>query len=435
MIHPLFAVLPASIDDPAAPSGGNRYDREVLRRLTAASPENPATVRSSRSAPRKRPAPAPLRVNGAPLPPPDPSPSAGHGAAPFGVREILAAGSWPRPAEPDRQALAAILGDLPDGALVLLDGLIACGVPELLEPHASRLRAVVLVHLPLSDETGLSAGEAAALRARESRTLRLAAAVIATSTPAARRVAQMHGLTGVHVVAPGVDEAPLAAASRTGARLLNVASLTHRKGQDILLDALAGLDDLEWACTIVGAGHLPRLGVAPPATLHHGPAGWQEPAPASPQRRIPPAGTAVGASQQPEPDAGREGTGRWVRLTGPLGGAALDEAYANADLLVLPSRAETYGMVVTEALARGLPVVAADVGGVPEALGTAPGGRLPGRLLPPDDPQALAAALREWLTDPALRDRWRARARSRRATLTGWDETARRLAGVLHGIA
>ena len=73
--------------------------------------------------------------------------------------------------------------------------------------------------------------------------------------------------------------------------------------------------------------------------------------------------------------------------------------YAAADALVLATRAESYGMVVTEALARGLPVLATAAGGLPEALGRLPDGRVPGVLVPPDDPAALAAALRRWLTD------------------------------------
>jgi glycosyltransferase involved in cell wall biosynthesis len=82
-------------------------------------------------------------------------------------------------------------------------------------------------------------------------------------------------------------------------------------------------------------------------------------------------------------------------------------------------------MVVTEALARGLPVVATDVGGVREALG---GG---GVLVPPEDPGALAGELRRWLTDPTHRDRLRAAARRRRGTLTGWDRTTALVADAL----
>ena len=115
-----------------------------------------------------------------------------------------------------------------------------------------------------------------------------------------------------------------------------------------------------------------------------------------------------------------DGLGDRVRFTGPRTGAALDARYAAADLLVLPSRAETYGMVVTEALARGVPVVASDVGGVPEALGD----EAAGLLVPPGDPVALAAALRAWLDDAGLRERLRRAARERRAALHGWEATA-----------
>jgi glycosyltransferase involved in cell wall biosynthesis len=399
VIQPLHAVLPASIDDPAAPSGGNRYDREVLKHLKI---DNPDVVRL-REPPER----------GARHDSPAGSAESTAGTV-FDVHEHLVSGDWPRPAAPDRQALATLLSGLPRDALVLLDGLIACGVPEVLEPHSTRLRLVVLVHLPLSDETGLTESDATVLRALEARTLHLATAVIATSTPAARRVEQLHGLSGVHAVPPGVDRAPLATPSPGGGRLLNVASLTPRKGQDLLLQALQTLPDLSWTCTVAGAGRVPALDLEPPWTLvlTGGRPGnsWQ-----SERHRTP---------------AGENG----IRFAGALHGKELEDAYAQADLFVLPSRAETYGMVVTEALARGLPVVAADVGGVPEALGAAPGGGVPGRLIPPGDSGALAAALRDWLTDGELRERWRAHARTRRESLTGWDETARRLAHVLAGL-
>ncbi len=122
-------------------------------------------------------------------------------------------------------------------------------------------------------------------------------------------------------------------------------------------------------------------------------------------------------------------------FAGPLTGAELERAYAEADVLVLASHAETYGMVVTEALARGLPVVATDVGGVPEALGHAADGSRPGLLVAPGDPQALAQALSRWLGDPCERTRLRAAARSRRLTLSDWSQTSRELSAVLTEVA
>jgi glycosyltransferase involved in cell wall biosynthesis len=102
-------------------------------------------------------------------------------------------------------------------------------------------------------------------------------------------------------------------------------------------------------------------------------------------------------------------------------------------LLVVPSHAETYGLVVTEALARSVPVIATEVGGVTEALGYGEDGTRPGLLVPPGDPAALAAALRAWLEHAELRDRLRRAARQRRATLRPWAGTAAAVADVLAG--
>jgi glycosyltransferase involved in cell wall biosynthesis len=88
-------------------------------------------------------------------------------------------------------------------------------------------------------------------------------------------------------------------------------------------------------------------------------------------------------------------------------------------------------MTVTEALAYGLPVIAADVGGLPEALGSAADGTRPGQLIPPGDPAAIAAALGSWLGDERHRDRLRAAARQRQSTLRGWEQTTREIASAL----
>ncbi|MEH0417144.1 glycosyltransferase family 4 protein [Streptomyces sp. B21-083] len=346
-------VMPGGVDDPAKPSGGNAYDRRISLDLP------------------------------------------GFG---WQVHKHAVAGEWPRPGADARAELARTLRDLPDGTVVMLDGLVACGVPEIIVPETERLRLAVLVHLPLGDETGLDPVVAAELDALERTTLRAVPAVIATSDWAVRRLVSHHGLAPerVHVAAPGADIAPLASGTDGVSRLLCVAAVTPRKGQHRLVEALAAVTDLPWSCVCVG-----------------------------------------GLEQDPEYVAdlraliARHGLEDRLHLAGPQAGAQLDASYAAADLMVLTSYAETYGMAVTEALARGIPVLATDVGGLPEAVGRAPDGGVPGILVPPENPAALAAELRGWFGEADVRRRLKAAARGRRAALDGWAATARSLAGVL----
>jgi glycosyltransferase involved in cell wall biosynthesis len=247
---------------------------------------------------------------------------------------------------------------VPSGELALVDGLLAS--PALV-PESARVRFVVLVHTPRWTWW-------------EGPVLEAAAGVVTTSRWTRDRLVERYGLGRVFVAEPGVDPAPVAPGSPSGGALLSVGAVTPLKGYDVLAAALRRIAGLEWSCRGVGSTAIePEFAAALPPT---------------------------------------------VRLTGALTRAELDATYAEADLLVLASRAETYGMVVTEALARGVPVVASDVGGVREALGDG------GVLVPPGDAEALADALRTWLTSAAHRESLRAAARARRAELTGWDRTA-----------
>jgi glycosyltransferase involved in cell wall biosynthesis len=346
----VHVVVPEGIDDPARPSGGNAFDRQVCRGLEQLG---------------------------------------------WSIHENAVPGSWPRPEAAALATLGGVLEQVPDGSVVLIDGLVASAATEVLVPEAARLGLVVLVHMPLGDRPAVDGA-----RARERAVLSVAAAVVTTSAWTRRRLLELYALPAdrVHVAQPGVDAADAATGTSDGRELLCVAAVTPDKGHDVLLDALATTADLPWHCVCVGS--LER-----------------DPAFADDLRRR----------------ALESGIGDRVRFPGPRTGVELERSYAAADVLVLASRAETYGMVVTEALARGLPVVAADVGGLTEALGQGADGVRPGVLVPPEDPAALAAALRSWLTDAELRERSRRAARERRASLSGWSTTTSAVAGVLAG--
>jgi glycosyltransferase involved in cell wall biosynthesis len=316
------------------------------------------------------------------------------------VHEHPVPGGWPQRDDSSLAALADAVRRIPDDGVVLLDGLIASTAPDVLAAQARRLRLVVLVYMPLGHRPPDAA--AGAVRTRERAVLSAAAAVVTTSTWTRRRLHELYSLPDdrVHVAEPGVEAAELAPGTGTGGALLCVAAVRFDKGHDVLLDALDMLSDESWHCACVGS--LAR-----------------EPAFAESLRRR----------------ALNHGLDERVDFPGALTGVDLDRSYAAADLMVLASRAETYGMVVTEALARGLPVIAAEVGGITEAMGHGAGGIRPGVLVPPEDPAALAAALRAWLADAELRGRLRQAARERRDSLSGWSRTASILADVLAGVS
>ena len=281
------------------------------------------------------------------------------------------------------------LDRVPEGAVALVDGLVAVAGPDGVEREAGRLRVVVLLHMPFGER---DAGTVAA----EARVLAAATAVVTTSAWSRHWVRDRYApACPVHVAEPGVDAADAAPGPGSGERLLCVAAVTREKGHHLLLSALAELLDQSWSLTCAGSLARDRSHAE------------------SVQRFA----TDVGVAER-------------LTWTGALDRDELDKAYAAADLTVLASRAESWGMVVTESLARGVPVVATSVGGVPEAMGSTPLG-VPGLLVTPGDRGALAAALREWLTDPALREQLREAALARRTTLAGWSDTAAKVAQVL----
>ena len=326
---------------------------------------------------------------------------AGLAEAGWDVLVTTVAGAWPVPGPGARAELARVFSAIPDDESVLIDGLIASPAAAQLLPHTGRIRMTVLLHMPLA--TALDTHHDPSAQRSERVVLRAATGVIVTSEWTRQRVLARYAIPAhrVHVARPGVDRVAAPARPVRG-NLICVGVLGRHKGQDLLVEALADLADLDWHCVLAG-----------------------------PSDRDP------DFVEQLRTRITRLGYGHRVRLTGVLTGAALSHAYTTADLLVAPSRSETYGMAVTEALAHGLPVIAAAVGGLPEALGSAADGTRPGQLVPPGDPAALAAALGDWLGDGRHRHRLRAAARQRRSTLRGWEQTTQDVANALaaHGWA
>ena len=443
----LWALIPGDLD---SPTGGYRYDRRILAGLTDLG---------------------------------------------WRVRHCPLDASFPLPTPTALAEAGRVLAAIPDGELVLVDGLAYGVLPDQAEAEGRRLRLVALVHHPLALETGLSPELSLALRHSEIHALAQARLILVTSRFTARLLTEAGGWgvtpDQVRVVEPGME--PVAAlggaraidlhegqvqdqdqdqnqdqleaqaqaqvyahgqaqdVERTASvapaqspdlaiapdlaitpepkpaaspdlllavgqaaspesatwlgrpacaggppaprplRLLCVASLTPRKGHDLLLRALAGLRDYAWHLDCIGSHDLDPAWAK--ALL-----GWRE----------------------------EWGLGGRVTFLGPLPAEDLGGHYAAADLFVLPSRFEGYGMVCAEALAHGLPILATRAGALEDTVPAEAG-----LLVPPEDAQALAGALRRLFEDPALRQRLTRGAQAAGLRLPTWERSSAAFAAAL----
>lgn len=308
--------------------------------------------------------------------------------------------SFPRPTDAARADATAALAQIPDRSLVLIDGLAFGAMPAEAEREARRLRLVAIVHHPLADETGLEAGTAVQLAESERRALAFVRTVIVTSDPTALNL-RKYGVERdrIVVVEPGTDRAPLAKGSQGRfVQLLSVATLVPRKGHETLLGALARITSREWRLICVGSLTRDTRTVDRVRTLVRS-----------------------------------RGIEDRVRLVGEVEGAPLAAYYDSADVFVLPTFHEGYGMAVANALARGLPIVSTNTGAIPalvDAQSTMPAGL----LLPPGDEPAWAAALKRIVEEPAVREQYAEGARRVREKLATWEDAAARMSAALESI-
>lgn len=313
--------------------------------------------------------------------------------------EVVSLGEdFPHPTPQVRSTAIMRLASLPPGRRIVVDGLALGVLPEAAVSLQRSHELVALVHHPLALETGLDAREAATLHASERAALACARRVITTSAATARVVAAEFAVPAdrIAVVAPGTDRvAQKGRPSHEVVSLLSVGSVVPRKGYDVLIAALAQLVDLSWQLVIVGDR-----------------------------------GRSLQTTARLDLAIARHQLTARVHFIGAVAPERLSDYYEAADLFVLPSRYEGYGMAFTEAVAHGLPVLGTTAGAIPD---TVPPGA--GVLVPPDDVASLAAALRRLIVDKTERARYAAHARAAAAGFPSWHEQGRLFASVLDALA
>ncbi|HEV2954918.1 MAG TPA: glycosyltransferase family 4 protein [Xanthobacteraceae bacterium] len=303
--------------------------------------------------------------------------------------EVIDLGNeFPRPSDAARKNASAKLLALPQGMPLVIDGLAFGTMFVVASRLALRRKLVALVHHPLALESGLTPAEAATFQIMERTALSAAGRTVTTSHTTGRVLMSQYGVPERRLIVapPGTDKVtPARGSGGTGpVALLAVGALVPRKAYDVLIAALATLADLPWRLTIAGDR------TRDPAT-----------------------------AQQLKADIARAGLAERITFTGAVPDAQLDALYDGADLFVLPSRYEGYGMGFAGAIARGLPVIGTDAGAIPEVVPADAG-----ILVPPDNVSALAAALYRLITDARERGRLAVAARAAAAKLPTWAESA-----------
>lgn len=311
-------------------------------------------------------------------------------------------GTFPDVDEVARRSLSTLLASLPNKACVVVDELAMAGLPEVVVEQRERLCVIALVHLLLTDDTELTIFQRERLVNLEQHALLASGGVIATSEYTASRILALginHGF--VRVVLPGTDPAPQAqGVFSTGVpQILCLASVTPRKGQDVLVNALTQLKNLPWFC--ICAGSLSRS----PSFVNH-------------VREL----------------VFRSNLSDRIVFPGECDSIKVNAMYAATAVFVLPSYSEGYGMVLTEAMARGLPVISTTGGAISQ---TVPSDAA--LLVSAGDQDALAQALKRVLGDQAghansawtLRKKLSKAGRAYAAELLDWNQTIDKFADTI----
>jgi glycosyltransferase involved in cell wall biosynthesis len=305
---------------------------------------------------------------------------------------------FPRPDAAVKAAARDALAAVPEKCPIVIDGLALGVLPEAANELRERNSLLALVHHPLALETGLPAADAEAMRKSEREALAAARGVVVTSPSTSTLLADDYDVPPelITVICPGTEGGERAEGSSDGiVRLVAVGAVVPRKGFDVLIEALAPIANLPW-----------RLSIAGDRTRD------------------------VKAAEQLDADIKQHGLSARVDVLGTVPPDGVGALYTGADIFVLASRYEGYGMAFAEALAHGLPVVGTTAGAIPD---TVPPNA--GVLVEPNDVKALTRTLRMLIENPNERRWLAAGAREAGLALPNWETQAKLFAGAIEALA
>jgi glycosyltransferase involved in cell wall biosynthesis len=323
---------------------------------------------------------------------------AGLAANGWDLRPLSLGPGFPFPSGSTLQAVDETFSALPDDTVVIVDGLAYGVVDQAAGKHGKRLRLIALVHHPLFRENGLSKDVAERLLASEGAALSHARHVIVTSPATAIQIEDLFGTSkdAISIALPGTEVLEQRRNASEGAiRLLSIGTVTQRKGYDLLFESLGHLKEMDWHLDIVGG-------------LEADP------------------GCVVALKNQLDTLAL---TGR-ITFHGAVPQEKLSDYYCSADVFVLASRYEGYGMAYTEALAHGLPVIGSGAGAVKDTLSV--GGAI---YCGVEDVQALTAALSTLMSDAEARQRLADAAWNAAQSLPRWEDAVKVFETVMEKVA
>ncbi|MCQ0972016.1 glycosyltransferase family 4 protein [Paracoccus sp. TK19116] len=306
------------------------------------------------------------------------------------VTHLQLPASFPDPSAAEMTDAVAQLQGIDAERVLILDGLVF-GAIETHGLAGVRAPIVAMIHHPLALETGLDPSTRDHLFRTERDNLRLARHVLVPSPHTRDTLVHRYDVdpARITIARPGIDRPHFTPVADKPPLILSVGILHPRKGHDILIEALSRLDDLDWRAVIVG----------------------------NPWHRAHADDLARMVKQT--------GLGDRLRLAGRVSAEELQGLYASASIFALATRFEGYGIVFDEAISHGLPIVSTKAGAVPD---TVPPGA--GLLVPPDDVEAFADALRTLLSKAGDRDRMAQAASKAAQALPGWKDTAA-IAGIV----